>query len=62
MDFIPDKLVDSSGKEYTRDEAVGGYKVVIIVYSADWWPGCKPFKANLKEIYGKVNAGGAKNL
>ena len=62
MDYFPDKFVDVSGKELTRDEAIGGYKVVIVVYSAAWWPGCTPFKANLKEIYGKVNEGGAKNL
>ena len=62
MDYFPDKFVDVGMKELTREEAIGGYKLVMVVYTANWWPGCTPFKANLKEIYGKINAEGAKNL
>ena len=62
MDYFPESYVDVDGKALTKEEAIGGYKLVMVVYSAAWWPGCTPFKTNLKEIYQTINADGAKNL
>ena len=61
MDYFPESYVNAAGEAVGKD-AIMGYKLVIVVYSASWWPGCTPFKNNLKEIYGKINAGDAKNL
>ena len=36
MDFLGDKFVDAAGKEITRDDAVGGYALVMVLYSASW--------------------------
>ncbi len=63
MDWLGDKFVDAAGKEMTREEAIGGYNLVMILYSASWWGGCTPFKNNLKQFYKSWNKEGTeKNL
>ena len=62
MDFVGDKFVDAAGKEKTREEAIGGYDLVMILYSASWWGGCTPFKNNLKQYYEKWNENDGKKL
>ena len=61
MDFLGNKFKDAEGKE-VGPEAFAGYKVIVTLYSANWWGACKPFKAKLKDFYNKVNEGGAKNV
>ena len=61
-DFLGSKFVDKDGKELGRDKAIDGYKLIMIVYSASWWGGCQPFKANLKNYYNTWNKDGANNL
>ena len=60
-EFLGDKFTMGDGTECGR-EAVDGYKLIMVVYSASWWGGCGPFKASLKNFYNTWNADGAKNL
>ena len=62
MDFLGDKFVKADGSECNREQAIGGYALTMIVYSASWWGGCTPFKNNLKNFYESWNKDGAKNL
>ena len=36
MDFVGDKFVDAAGKEMKREEAIGGYELIMILYTASW--------------------------
>ena len=36
MDYFPDNYVDGSGKAMTKADAIEGYKLVMVVYSASW--------------------------
>ena len=36
MEWIGDKFVDAAGKELTRDEAIGGYDLVMILHMGSW--------------------------
>tara|TARA_B110000285_G_scaffold160927_1_gene179756 strand:+ start:16 stop:126 length:111 start_codon:yes stop_codon:yes gene_type:complete len=36
MDWIGDKFLDATGKEMNREEAIGEYDLVMILYSASW--------------------------
>ena len=53
-EFLGTKFVTADLKEVGR-EAVDGYKLIMIVYSASWWGGCTPFKNNLKNFYAEWN-------
>ena len=35
-DFLGDKFVDADGNSKSRAEAIDGYKLVMVVYSASW--------------------------
>ena len=61
MDKLGTSFVNASG-EALGAECVTGYKLVMVLHSANWWPGCTPFKASLKELYNEWNKDGAKNL
>ena len=62
MDNLGTSFVNSSGASLDA-ECVTGYKLVMVLHSATWWPGCTPFKASLKDLYNKWNKDGAeKNL
>ena len=60
-DILGEEFVDKDGNNLGAD-AVEGYKLIMVVYSASWWGGCKPFKANLKNLYAEWNKDGAKNI
>lgn len=60
-DFLGTEFVDKDNKACGADMVVG-HKMIMVVYSASWWPGCIPFKENLKTIYGQLNEGGKKEL
>ena len=60
-DFLGTEFVDKDGNK-VGVEAVEGYKLIMVVYSASWWGGCTPFKSNLKNLYESWNADGAKNI
>ena len=63
IDFLGDKFIDASGKEYTRADVLEGYKLVLLYITASWWGGCKPFGETLKEFYKVWNKDGAeKNI
>ena len=49
-EFLGTEFVDAQGNKH-GPEVVEGYKLIMIVYSASWWGGCRPFKANLKTFY-----------
>ena len=57
IDFLGTEFVDKDGNKLGAD-AVSGYKLIMIVYSANWWGGCTPFKANLKKLYEDWNKDG----
>ena len=59
-DFLGDTFVKCDGSKCGREE-LEGYKLIMIVYSASWWGGCGPFKANLKNLYNEWNSSG-KNI
>ena len=54
MEFLGDKFIKSDMTECGR-EAIDGYKLIMVVYSANWWPACAPFKAELKNFYQNWN-------
>ena len=62
MEFLGDKFVNAAGRELNREEAVGGYALVMVLYSASWCGGCTAFKGNLKTFYESWNQDGAKNV
>tara|TARA_B110000285_G_C14775105_1_gene445844 strand:+ start:125 stop:313 length:189 start_codon:yes stop_codon:yes gene_type:complete len=55
MEWIGDKFVDAAGKELTRDEAIGGYDLVMILHMGSWCQGCTNFKENLITLYNDWN-------
>ena len=59
--WLGSNFVDANGNKVGA-EGVDGYKLIMILHTASWWPGCTPFKNNLKTLYAKWNADGAKNL
>ena len=61
MDKLGDTCVKADGTKSGAD-SVTGYKLIMVLHTASWWPGCTPFKASLKELYEQWNAGGAKNI
>jgi len=36
MDSLPEKLKKADGTEITREEAIGGYKLLMILHTASW--------------------------
>ncbi len=62
MEWIGDKFVDAKGKELTRQEAIGDYEHVMILYTASWCGGCTNFKNNMKNYYASWNKNNAKKL
>lgn len=54
-DWLPNKFVNVDGQELGK-ECVEGYDLIMVLYTASWWGGCKPFKASLKGLYEKWNA------
>jgi hypothetical protein len=59
-DWLTNNYVEASGNCLDKS-CVEGYKLIMVVHTASWWGGCKPFKANLKNIYNAWNSDG-KNL
>ena len=51
-----DKYRDKDYNEVGND-TVKNAKVVAVLVSAEWWPGCKPFKQKLKAAYQEINGG-----
>lgn len=41
------KFIKADGTEVGLDYVTQG-KVILVLYSAAWWPGCTPFKEKLK--------------
>ena len=60
LEFLGEKFKTADGSDVSAEEAVGGYKLILVLYTASWWPGCTPFKAGLKNAYEELNADGAK--
>ena len=60
-DFLGDKFVDADGNNLDRN-AIEGFKLILIYYTAEFWGKCKAFKEILKQVYEKANEDGAKNL
>jgi glutathione peroxidase-family protein len=52
--FLGTSFVKSDGTKVDLDYVTQG-KVLLVVYSASWWGGCKPFKENLKKLYAEWN-------
>ena len=48
-------LKDKAGNDVAAS-TLNDYKLVMIVFTASWWGGCKPFKENLKKYYEEWNA------
>ena len=61
LDFLGTSFVDKDGTQVDA-KAYADFKVVMVLYSASWWPGCTPFKENLKTIYNTLNADGKKEF
>ena len=36
MDWMPDAYADAGGNAKTKAEALEGYKMLVVVYSASW--------------------------
>lgn len=61
MEFLGTSFVNAEGAALDAS-CVTGYKLLMVVHTASWWPGCTPFKAALKDSYNEWNANGAKNI
>jgi len=60
--WIGDRFVDKDNNKVDAATHLYGYKMIIVLYTADWWPGCKPFKEALKESYLELNKEKPKSL
>ena len=60
MDFLGDKFLNAADKELTREEAMGDYDLVMVLYTASWCQGCVTFNNNLQGMYAKWNKDGKK--
>ena len=60
INFLGTEFVDKDGNKQGV-ESISGFKLIMVVYSASWWGGCGPFKANLKNLYEGWNKDG-KNI
>ena len=47
--------LDSNGNKIDFENAVGTSGLIGLLFTASWWPGCKPFKSQLQEIYKECN-------
>ncbi len=52
LNWLGSHLVKGSdlSKEIPVEEALADAKLLLIIYTASWWPGCAPFKANIKKM------------
>ena len=55
--WLGETFVKADGSEIDLAKVTAG-KVIIVVYTASWWPGCQPFKEKLKGFYKEWNKNG----
>ena len=49
-------------KEISAEDALGGYKYILILYTSSWCPGCRHFNDTLKDCYVEWNKDGERNI
>ena len=46
---------ENKDKNILGREALTGYKLILFIDCASWWPGCAPFKTKVLEMYNLAN-------
>ena len=53
---------DYDNVEISAEEALVGYKYILILYTSSWCPGCRHFNDTLKDCYVEWNKDGERNI
>ena len=56
------RLLDCKANDLKTVECLAGYKIIIVLHTVDWCPGCREFKQDLIKYYNKYNKDGQKYL
>lgn len=48
--YLGSSFIKSDGTKVDLDYVTKG-ELILVIYSASWWGGCKPFKEKIKGFY-----------